>query len=271
MRIALALEYAGGGFTGWQSQANGRGVQDALERALAAIAGMPVRTIAAGRTDAGVHATMQIVHFDATVSRPDSAWVRGANAHLADAIAVQWAVPVPHGFHARFAATARHYSYVLLNRSVRPALLAGRVGWYHHPLDVAAMARAAPALEGTHDFSAFRAAECQANSPVKTLGVARVAGGGDWIRLEFTADAFLHHMIRNIVGALVRVGAGKAPESWIGELLAGRDRTRAAPTFAADGLYLTGADYDEQWGLPPTRRPLALPLAALQGRCGQNR
>jgi len=260
MRIALGLEYAGGGFTGWQSQADGRGVQDALERALAAIAGMPVGTIAAGRTDAGVHATMQIVHFDTNVTRPDSAWVRGANAHLPETMAVQWALPVPPEFHARFAATARHYTYVLLNRSVRPALLAGRVGWYHRPLDVAAMARAAQALVGTHDFSAFRAAECQAKSPVKTLAAARVAGSGECIRLEFTANAFLHHMIRNIVGALVRVGAGKVPESWIGEVLAGRDRTRAAPTFPADGLHFIGADYDAKWGLPPTRRPLSLPM-----------
>ncbi len=264
MRIALGLEYAGDGFTGWQSQADGRGVQDALERALGAIAGTAVGTIAAGRTDAGVHATMQIVHFDTAAVRPDSAWVRGVNAHLPKSIAVQWARPVPPEFHARFAATSRHYSYVLLNRAVRPALLAGRVGWYHRPLDVAAMARAAQALVGTHDFSTFRAAECQAKSPVKTLAAASVVGSGDCIRLEFTANAFLHHMIRNIVGALVRVGAGKAPESWIGELLAGRDRTRAAPTFAADGLHLIGADYDAKWGLPPTRRPLSLPIPSLQ-------
>lgn len=260
MRIALGLEYAGSGFAGWQSQPGGRGVQDALEHALARIAGAPVRSIAAGRTDAGVHATMQIVHFDADADRPDSAWVRGVNSHLPETVAVQWASPVPPEFHARFAATARHYCYVLRNCAVRPALLAGRIGWYHRPLDVPAMARAARDLVGTHDFSAFRAAECQAKSPVKTLSALRIAARDDWVFLEFTANAFLHHMIRNIVGALVRVGAGKAPESWIGEVLAGRDRNRAAPTFAADGLYFIGADYDARWALPPTRRALSLPL-----------
>ncbi len=173
MRIALGLEYAGTPFTGWQSQADGRGVQDALERALRAIADAPVRTIAAGRTDAGVHATLQVVHFDTDAQRPATAWVRGVNAHLPPDIAVRWAQPVAAEFHARFAATARHYTYLLVQRAARPALLAGRVGWYHRPLDVAAMREAAAALVGTHDFSAFRAAECQAKSPVKTVSQSR--------------------------------------------------------------------------------------------------
>ncbi|MEP7183013.1 MAG: tRNA pseudouridine(38-40) synthase TruA [Betaproteobacteria bacterium] len=262
MRIALGLEYDGSTFTGWQSQPDGRSVQDALERALAAIAATKAATIAAGRTDAGVHATMQVAHFDTDVMRPDTAWVRGVNSHLPEAVAVQWALPVAPDFHARFAATARHYTYVLVDCPVRPALLAGRVGWYHRPLDAAAMARAAAALAGTHDFSAFRAAGCQAKSPVKTLSTVAVAAAGGAIRFEFTANAFLHHMIRNIVGALVYVGAGKEPETWIATLLAGRDRTRAAPTFAATGLYLTGADYAAAWGLPLTRRPIALPIPA---------
>jgi tRNA pseudouridine38-40 synthase len=260
MRIGLGLEYHGGAFDGWQSQPGGRGVQDALERALGAIAGAPIRTIAAGRTDAGVHATMQVAHFDTEAERPASAWVRGVNAHLPAEVAVQWAQAVADDFHARFAATARHYTYWLVGRPVRPALLAGRVGWYHRPLDVAAMREAARALEGTHDFSAFRAAECQAKSPVKTLAPVAVDEFGDYVRFDFSADAFLHHMIRNIVGALVYVGAGRAPANWVAELLASRDRTRAAPTFAADGLYLTGADYDARWGLPATRRRVLLPL-----------
>jgi tRNA pseudouridine38-40 synthase len=259
MRIAIGLEYSGFAFTGWQSQPDGRGVQDALERALAAIADTPVRTIAAGRTDARVHATMQIVHFDVGVARPDTAWVRGVNAHLPDEVAVLWACPVAPDFHARNAAEARYYTYVLANRPVRPALLAGRVGWYHQPLDVAAMTRAAKALVGTHDFSAFRAAECQAKSPTKTLTEVAIAVDGEHVRFDFRADAFLQHMIRNVVGSLVYVGAGKHPPGWIAELLAGRDRTRAAPTFAPDGLYFTGADYDAKWALPPTRRPVALP------------
>ena len=259
MRIAIGLEYSGCAFSGWQSQPDGRGVQDALERALAAIADAPVRTIATGRTDAGVHATMQIVHFDAGVARPDTAWVRGVNAHLPGDVAVLWMRPVAPDFHARNAAEARRYTYVLANRPVRPALLAGRVGWYHRTLDVAAMAQAAQALVGKHDFSAFRAAECQAKTPMKTLTEVTIAQDGDQLRFDFRADAFLQHMIRNIVGSLVYVGAGKHAPAWIAELLAGRDRTRAAPTFAPDGLYFTGAEYDAKWELPPTRRPVSLP------------
>jgi tRNA pseudouridine38-40 synthase len=258
MRIAIGLEYCGAGFTGWQSQPDGRAIQDALERALAAIAAAPVRTIAAGRTDAGVHATLQVVHFDTAAARPDTAWVRGVNSNLPPSVAILWARQVADDFHARNAALARHYTYVVANRPVRPALAADRVGWYHRPLDVAAMSEAAAALAGTHDFSAFRAALCQAKSPVKTLSRATVAAAGDLVRFDFCANAFLHHMIRNIVGALVCVGAGTQPPSWIAELLEGRDRSRGAATFAPDGLYFTGADYDARWGLPPTRRPIDL-------------
>src|SRR5215470_4078517 len=202
MRIALGLEYHGAPFDGWQSQPSGRGVQDALERALADIAAAPVRTVAAGRTDAGVHATSQIVHFDTDAARPDTAWVRGVNSLLPPDVAVLWAQRVAASFHARNKAIARHYTYVLAPRAARPALLVGRAGWYHRPLDVAAMRDAARALVGTHDFSTFRAAECQARSPVKTLVVAAVEAQGDLVRFDFSADAFLHHMIRNIVGAL---------------------------------------------------------------------
>jgi tRNA pseudouridine38-40 synthase len=261
MRLALGLEYAGTPFTGWQSQPDGRGVQDALERALAAIACARIGTVAAGRTDAGVHATSQVVHFDTDAARPHTAWVRGVNSHLPPEIAVLWAQPVAADFHARFVAIARHYTYVLVNRAVRPALLARRVGWYHRPLDIAAMQAAAQTLVGKHDFSAFRAAECQARSPVKTLSSATLDTEADYVRFDFSADAFLHHMIRNIVGALVHVGEGKKSAAWIAELLAARDRTLAAPTFAADGLYLAGADYDASWGLPPTRRRVVLPHA----------
>ena len=200
MRYALAVEYAGYAFCGFQSQPSRCGVQDALERAVGAIAGHPVGIVAAGRTDAGVHAVSQVVHFDADVERPLSAWVRGVNAHLPAAAAVLWAQPVAPEFHARFAASARHYTYVLQSRPERPALLAGRVGWYHQPLDVAAMQAAAAHLHGTHDFSAFRAAECQAKSPVKTLTRVAVAAQGPFVRFDFSANAFLHHMVRNIVG-----------------------------------------------------------------------
>jgi len=254
MRHALALEYDGRAFCGFQSQRDGCGVQDALQRALATVAASPIAVSAAGRTDAGVHAASQIVHFDTDAARPESAWVRGVNASLPPAAAVLWARPVDDTFHARFAATARHYVYLLQNRAERPALLAGRVGWYHRPLDLGAMQRAAARLVGTHDFSAFRAAQCQAKSPVKTLVRAQVRHDGTLIRFEFSANAFLHHMVRNLVGALIEIGSGRRDADWIGELIATRDRTRGAATFAPDGLYFCGADYDARFGLPATRR-----------------
>ena len=258
MRIVLALEYAGFAFCGFQSQPARCGVQDALEDAIGKIAGHPLGVVAAGRTDAGVHAVSQIVHFDTDAVRPDSAWVRGVNAHLPDDAAVLWAHPVAADFHARFTATARHYTYMLLVRAERPGLLARRVGWYHRPLDLEAMRTGAAYLAGTHDFSSFRAAECQAKSPVKTLARLAIAPEGPFVRFDFSANAFLHHMIRNIVGALVYVGAGRQPAAWIADLLAARDRTLAAPTFSADGLYFAGADYDARFGLPPTVRAVTV-------------
>ena len=258
MRVALGVEYAGGAFCGFQSQPSHCGVQDALEDAIGEIAGHPVGVVAAGRTDARVHAASQIVHFDSDVSRPLTAWVRGVNAHLPPDVAVLWAHPVPPEFHARFSATARHYSYLLLDRAERPGLLAGRAGWYHQPLDVAAMQQAFAMLIGTHDFSSFRAAECQARSPVRTLALARVERRGELVRFHLSANAFLQHMVRNIVGALVTVGSGKAPPSWMAQLLEARDRTRGPATFAPDGLYFCGADYDPRFALPPTCRQAVL-------------
>ncbi len=254
MRIAFAVEYAGSAFCGFQSQSSGCGVQDALERAVAAIADHPVGVVAAGRTDAGVHATSQIAHFDTEAVRPLTAWTRGVNAHLPASAAVLWAQEVPAEFHARFAATARHYTYLLVDRAQRPGLNAGRTGWYHLPLDLEAMRAEAAHLVGTHDFSSFRAAECQAKSPVKTLLRAEITRTGNLLRFDFSANAFLHHMIRNIVGALVYVGAGRESPPSMRALLAARDRTHAPPTFAADGLYFAGADYDARFALPPTVR-----------------
>lgn len=250
VRIALGIEYDGSRFAGWQSQAHGNTVQDALESALAAVAATPIRVACAGRTDAGVHALCQVAHFDCGVARPETAWVRGVNAHLPPQVAVLWARQVGADFHARFLARSRSYRYLLLNRPVRPALLAGRVGWFHQPLDVGAMRAAAARLIGAHDFSAFRAAECQAKSPVKHLYRADVETQGDCIVFDFRANAFLHHMIRNIVGSLVYIGNGKHPPAWMDELLECRDRKRAAPTFAPDGLYFAGAEYDAVWQLP---------------------
>lgn len=255
MRIALGVEYDGSRFCGWQTQPSGCGVQDGLTAAIAEIAGHDVGLVAAGRTDAGVHALGQVVHFDTEAERPDSAWVRGVNALLPPAVSVLWAQPVAGDFHARFSAVGRRYRYYLLNRAVRPGLLAGRVGWYHAPLDLQAMQAAATSLLGEHDFSAFRAAECQAKSPLRTLSRLDIRREGDCIVFDLAANAFLHHMVRNIVGCLVYVGKGKYPPEWLQELLVQRDRRLAAPTFSPDGLYLSGVDYASHWGL---RAPDAL-------------
>mgnify|MGYP000356642150 CR=1 FL=1 len=249
MRIALGIEYDGSRFNGWQSQVDGNTVQDVLEMALGAVAASHIRVHCAGRTDAGVHALCQVAHFDTDVVRPDTAWVRGVNANLPDTVAVRWAVPVSEDFHARFAAQGRRYRYVLLNRAQRPALWASYAGWHHAPLDVAAMQAAARLLVGEHDFTAFRAAECQAKSPVKTLYQAEVCRHGEWLVFDFHANAFLHHMVRNLVGTLVYVGKGAHSPAWAGEVLAGRSRSMAAPTFAAAGLYFAGVDYDPAFGL----------------------
>lgn len=254
MRIALTLEYDGSQFCGWQSQPGGCGVQDALERAIAAIAGESVSVTAAGRTDAGVHASYQVVHFDTLARRPLSAWVRGVNTHLPAGVAVTWAGEVAAEFHARFAVEERGYRYLLLNHPVRPALLTGKVGWHHRPLDADAMHLAAQKLLGRHDFSAFRAAECQAKSPIKELRQAGVVRRGDYLIFEFRADGFLHHMVRNMVGCLVHIGVGNAVPAWLEEVLARRDRTRAAPTFMPDGLYLSHIRYPARFGLPDTCR-----------------
>jgi tRNA pseudouridine38-40 synthase len=256
MRHALGLEYDGRAFCGFQAQPTGCSVQDALERALAAIADAPVRVTGAGRTDAGVHATSQIVHFDAPVERPATAWVRGVNASLPTTAVVLWCAPAAVDFHARFSATGRHYTYLLQNRPERPGLLDGRVGWHFAPLDIDAMRDAARHLLGTHDFSSFRAAACQAKSPVKTLHALAVARHGGLLRFDLHADAFLQHMVRNIVGALVEVGAGKRAPAAIADLLAAADRTRGPATFAADGLYFRGAEYDARFALPATIRDI---------------
>ena len=250
MRIALGIEYCGTNFRGWQSQAGGGTVQDALEAAIGQIAGEKIGVLCAGRTDAGVHATHQVAHFDTTVERPLSAWVRGVNSQLPEGVAVRWAQPVGDEFHARFSARGRRYRYLLLNRPQRPGLWQGRLGWFHLPLDLAAMQEASVRLLGEHDFSAFRAAECQAKSPIKTLARAEVRQSGNLLIFDFEASAFLHHMVRNLVGTLVYIGKGAQSPAWIDELLQLRDRTRAAPTFSPDGLYFRGPIYEAHWGLP---------------------
>lgn len=260
MRIAIGVEYDGRPYCGWQSQAEGLTVQDTLQHALSRIAEETIPVVAAGRTDTGVHALEQVVHFDTRAERPLTAWVRGVNALLPDSIAVRWAHPVPDEFHARFSAHGRSYRYLLINRATRPAIQAGKVGWYHAPLDVAAMQAAAQHLIGEHDFSAFRAAQCQAKSPVKHLRQLDIIRQGELLVFDVSADAFLHHMVRNIVGCLVYVGKGKYPPDWLAEVLASRDRSLAAPTFAPDGLYLQRITYEAKWGLPQlVSSPLSFP------------
>jgi tRNA pseudouridine38-40 synthase len=225
-------------------------VQDALEPALAVIAGVPVSVTAAGRTDRGVHARAQVVHFDTSVARPESAWVRGVNALLPDSVAVLWSKAMPDDFHARYSALSRTYRYRLLNRPVRPALEAAYAGWFHRPLDLPGMRAAAALLVGEHDFSAFRSSECQAKTPVRTIHALEVQGGGGQIDFLLRANAFLHHMVRNIVGSLVYVGKGKHPPEWLREVLQSRERAKAAPTFGAQGLYLEKVEYHARWALP---------------------
>ena len=261
MRIAIGVAYRGTDLEGWQSQPSGNTVQDRLERALSEIAGERIGVTGAGRTDGGVHASAQVAHFDTPVVRPESAWVRGANSLLPETIAVQWAAPVDEDFHARYSALARSYQYILYNHPVRPAVLAGLVGWFHLPLDLERMQRAALCLLGEHDFSSFRSAECQAKSPVRAVERVEIRADGSYLLFDFTANAFLHHMIRNIVGSLVYVGKGAHAPEWLAELLAARDRRLAAPTFSAAGLYLSEVRYESRWGLPAFTPMMPLELA----------
>ena len=254
MRLALGVAYLGQNYLGWQSQPGGQTVQDQLEQALSAFCDQPVQTLCAGRTDAGVHGLMQVVHLDTPLEREPFSWVRGTNRFLPADIAVQWAQAVPDAFHARASAVARRYVYVLLESPVRPALEAGRVGWSFRPLEGEAMRAASRHLLGEHDFSSFRASGCQALTPVKTLQRIDIQRRGPYWRFEFEGNAFLHHMIRNIMGCLVAVGAGQHPPGWLREVLAARSRDAAAPTFAPDGLYFAGPVYGPEWGLP-TRTP----------------
>ncbi len=253
MRLALGLCYDGRAYQGWQSQPSGLTVQDKLEAALTAFTNQPsgaVSTLCAGRTDAGVHGLMQVVHFDTELHRDTFSWVRGTNRYLPPDIAVQWAQEVPAGFHARASALARRYAYVLLESPVRPSLDAQRVGWVFRPLDGEAMREAAAVLIGEHDFTSFRASACQALSPVKHLRHVDIKRRGAYWRFDFEANAFLHHMIRNIMGCLIAVGQGLKAPGWIREVLEARDRDAAAPTFSPDGLYFLGPRYEARWGLP---------------------
>jgi len=249
-RLALGIAYRGTAYHGWQSQPDGRTVQDRVEHALSAFADHAVTTVCAGRTDAGVHALNQVVHLDAPVERDPSSWVRGSNRYLPADIALQWCRPVAGAFHARNSARGRRYRYLLLESPVRPALESGLAGWTFRPLDGEAMRAAATHLIGEHDFSAFRAAACQAASPVKTLRAIAITRRGAYWRFDFDASAFLHHMVRNIMGCLLAVGSGRQPPGWLAAVLAARDRAAAAPTFSPAGLYFDGPYYDAAHGIP---------------------
>jgi tRNA pseudouridine38-40 synthase len=250
-RCALGISYDGNHYHGWQSQASGLTVQDKLEHALAQFTALPsITTLCAGRTDSGVHGLMQVVHFDCPLQRDEMAWMRGTNRYLPDDIAVQWARDVPMEFHARGSARSRRYAYVLLESPVRPSVDAGKVGWVFRPLQIEPMQLAARALTGEHDFSSFRASQCQAHSPVKNLLRADICRRGAYWRFEFEASAFLHHMIRNIMGCLIPIGSGQKPPGWMVEVIEARSRDAAAPTFSPDGLYFLGPTYDPAFGIP---------------------
>ena len=250
MRIALGIEYDGTDFLGWQRLSHGASVQASLERALSFVAAEAIEVTCAGRTDAGVHGRCQVVHFDTQVQRDLRGWVLGACSNLPSSVAVLWAKVMPDDFHARFSARSRRYRYTLLNRAIRPALDARYVAWERLPLDAQRMHAAAQALIGEHDFSAFRAVSCQAAHARREVKYLRVQRDGEQVIVDIEANAFLHHMVRNIVGSLLVVGRGEQPKAWIAQLLAGRNREVAGPTAAASGLTFIGPRYEKHWGLP---------------------
>ncbi len=250
MRIALGIEYEGTHYFGWQRQTEGRTVQGCIEQALSRVADHPVAVVCAGRTDTGVHATGQVVHFDTGSRREAQNWVRGTNANLPGDIRVQWAAEMPASFHARFSAVQRHYRYIILNRPVASALLANRACREYTSLDSASMARAGQQLVGEHDFSSFRAAACQAKSPVRTIYQLDVQRSGDFVYLDVRANAFLHHMVRCIAGVLIAVGRGEQTQAWVEELLAVRDRTMSGFNATPAGLYLVAVRYAPEFTLP---------------------
>lgn len=249
-RIVLGLEYDGGRYAGWQQQPELNTIQDCVQRALSAVADHAVAVVAAGRTDAGVHAVAQVAHFDTEAERPLRGWVLGANSHLPDDIAVNWALEAGESFHARHSALARSYRYCILQRPTRPAILRDRVCWLREALDARAMQEAAQALVGEHDFSSFRAVECQSPTPMRRIDAISVRAEGPLVTIEVTANAFLHHMVRNIAGTLIEVGTGERSPDAMAAVLAARDRTRAGVTAPACGLYLWRVAYPEALGFP---------------------
>jgi tRNA pseudouridine38-40 synthase len=266
-RIAVGIEYHGGAYHGWQSQTGAVSIQAEVQRALSAVANHPVQLTCAGRTDAGVHALGQVAHFDTSAERAEVAWVLGANVALPADISIRWARVVPEQFHARFSARARTYRYLILNRRTRSALTAGRALTVHRPLNAVSMSEAAALLVGEHDFSAFRAAECQARNPVRELRALRVKREGEWLVVEATANAFLHHMVRNMVGLLLAVGRGDVRVQRAADQLASRDRASGEATAPAHGLYFWNVQYPSGFGLDTDSAMIAATMD-LEGLAG---
>ncbi len=250
MRIALGIEYNGANYYGWQRQKDVNSVQQELEQAISKIANHTVVVSCAGRTDSGVHGTGQVVHFDSDSIRDDKAWTLGVNSNLPDDIAVCWVKRVPDDFHARYRATARRYRYIIYNNNMRPAILNSGLSHYPLPIDEDLMQQASSCLLGEHDFSAFRAVHCQANTPNRNVHHVSVTRQNDYIIIDIKANAFLHHMVRNIAGSLIVIGLGEQPVSWMKTLLEGKDRTVAGATAKAGGLYMVAVDYPDEFGLP---------------------
>ncbi len=246
----LGIEYRGTDFCGWQLQPGVRTVQACVEMALSRVADEEIRVICAGRTDTGVHALAQVVHFDTAALRPPRAWVFGANTHLPNDVSVLWAQPADAGFHARFSALRRRYRYVICNASIRPAMLSARVTWHFRPLDIAPMQEAALDLVGEHDFSSYRSYACQAKHPVRTIYRLDISRRDRFVVIDIVANAFLHHMVRNIAGVLLDIGSGKQAPGWAAEILAARDRTAGGVTAPPEGLYFVGAEYPEHYRIP---------------------
>jgi tRNA pseudouridine38-40 synthase len=254
-RWAAGVEYFGGAYSGWQTQSDRPSLQAELERALSKVADHPVAVTAAGRTDAGVHALQQVIHFDSQAQRKPYAWTLGVNSNLPPDISLRWACEVPQDFHARFSAVRRSYRYVIHNHHARSALLAGRVGWWTYVLDAEAMHDAGQALVGEHDFSAFRDSQCQSKSPMRQLFSVRVFRAADLLAIDVCGNAFLHHMVRNITGVLAEIGQGRQPRSWAREVLESRDRTEAGMTVPACGLYFVGPEYPAKFSIPAPPTP----------------
>ena len=250
MKIALGLEYCGTAYKGWQKQKHSQSVQECVESALSMVADSPIEIHCAGRTDAGVHARNQVVHFETDVVREPHSWVLGTNVNLPGDISVNWALPVAEEFHARFSAIGRIYQYTILNRLSRPGLLQNRVAWEYRRLDEKLMQLAAKTLLGEHDFTSYRSAECQAKSPVRTIRRIDILRNQDFIHLEIEANAFLHHMVRNIAGVLIKIGMGKEPPEWTQQVLDARDRTAGGVTAPAQGLYLASVQYPDKFSIP---------------------